>query len=545
MRSAPPGPRPEPTPGAIPAIDLLGALSLAADMALGLAAGHGVRATYVGMRIADLLDLPPADRADLFYAELLMDAGCTAWTSQVAATILGDEIAARRQLFFFSDPADPRDVLRWLVRYMAAGQPAGVRLKHAVKFVVHGREFMVEGLRNTAEVAARLAGRLERSPGVQQGLRFAFERWDGTGPGGRSAESIPLISRIVYGSIFLEVFHQVAGRSAAISLARARRGRTLDPVVVDAFLRLAQDDGFWRGLEGETTWARVRELEPDSPARHFPVGRLDDAARAFGDFADLKSFFTAGHARRVAALAERMAERMALAPAEVAATRHAACLHDLGLVAIPSFVLHKPEERLNEAERESLRLHPYHAERLVARVPAFDPARPIVAAHHERPDGRGFPGGLGRDRLPAGAAVLSAADRFDDLTHAGPGRPALSPEAALRELDREEGTGLCGDALAALRQVVDGAASEQAGPARAEPPGGRAGAGPAWPAALTDREVEVLRLLSTGASRRSVAARLTVSEHTVRHHLEHIYAKIDVRTRVEATLFAIEHGLLP
>jgi DNA-binding NarL/FixJ family response regulator len=53
-----------------------------------------------------------------------------------------------------------------------------------------------------------------------------------------------------------------------------------------------------------------------------------------------------------------------------------------------------------------------------------------------------------------------------------------------------------------------------------------------------------LRVLSTGANREEIAKQLSVSEHTVRHHLEHIYGKIDVHTRVEATLFAIEHGLL-
>jgi HD-GYP domain-containing protein (c-di-GMP phosphodiesterase class II) len=78
-------------------IDILGALSLAGDMAMGLRAGHGVRATYIGMHIADRLGLPPAQRVDLFYAELLMDAGCTAWASKTAAAILSDDIAARRR----------------------------------------------------------------------------------------------------------------------------------------------------------------------------------------------------------------------------------------------------------------------------------------------------------------------------------------------------------------------------------------------------------------------------------------------------------------
>ena len=112
-------------------------------MSLGLRAGHGVRCTYIGMHIAEELGLPPDQRVDLFYSELLMDAGCTAWTSQIAATILGDEIAARRELFFLSDPSDPRDLLKWLAGYMAAGERLDTPLKALHPFcrarqAVHG-----------------------------------------------------------------------------------------------------------------------------------------------------------------------------------------------------------------------------------------------------------------------------------------------------------------------------------------------------------------------------------------------------------------------
>jgi HD-GYP domain-containing protein (c-di-GMP phosphodiesterase class II) len=537
--------RTDPPDDRIRAIDLLGALSLAADMALGLAAGHGVRAAYIGMHAADALGLTGAAHEDLFYTLLLMDAGCTAWTSQVAATILCDDIAARRQLFFFSDPGDPRDVLKWLARYMAAGERVGVRLARAADFIVHGRRFMMEGLRNTSEVAARFAGRLDRSPGVREALRFAFEHWDGTGPAGRRADAIPLVSRIVYASIFMEVFHQVGGRNAALTLVRARRGTDLDPAVVAAFERLAGKEDFWQGLETEALWTLVRDMEPDSPARYLGAASLDDAAKAFGDFADLKSFYTAGHARRVAALAERVAAEMALSPTEIATVGRAALLHDIGLVAVPSFVLHKAEHRLSEAERESLRLHPYHAERILSRVPAFEPTCPIVAAHHERPDGRGYFRGLRGNDVPRGALILAVADRYDELTHDGPERAAVSPEAALHDMNRAAGAALDADAVTALAQVVSGARTEPAGMGEAARPEARPEAGSARPAGLTDREVEVLRILATGASRRAMAVRLGVSEHTIRHHLEHIYSKIDVRTRVEATLFAIEHALLP
>ena len=65
------------------------------------------------------------------------------------------------------------------------------------------------------------------------------------------------------------------------------------------------------------------------------------------------------------------------------------------------------------------------------------------------------------------------------------------------------------------------------------------------PAGLTVREVDVLRLVARGLSNKEIAARLVISPKTARNHVEHIYAKIDIRTRAGAGLFAMQHGLLP
>ena len=64
------------------------------------------------------------------------------------------------------------------------------------------------------------------------------------------------------------------------------------------------------------------------------------------------------------------------------------------------------------------------------------------------------------------------------------------------------------------------------------------------PAGLTDREVEVLRLIARGSANKQAAAALGISAKTVGRHLEHIYAKAGVTTRAGATLFAMEQGLL-
>ena len=95
----------------------------------------------------------------------------------------------------------------------------------------------------------------------------------------------------------------------------------------------------------------------------------------------------------------------------------------------------------------------------------------------------------------------------------------------------EAGQAVCPEAFRALCQEMGGP-SELKQPRRPRPAG------------LSEREVEILRLLARGGSRREIADDLVLSEHTVRHHLEHIYTKLGVETRVAAALFAVEHGLI-
>jgi HD-GYP domain-containing protein (c-di-GMP phosphodiesterase class II) len=210
-------------------------------------------------------------------------------------------------------------------------------------------------------------------------------------------------------------------------------------------------------------------------------------ALAFADFADLKSTYSAGHSRRVGELAERIA----------------------------------------------LRLHPYHAERILARVPALESAAPLVAAHHERMDDKGYYRGMAGEHIPLGARIIAVADAFDELAHDSPDHVALDPELALERMHDQTDWSLWREAVEALARELGAGAVARHAPKTSQ-----------LPAGLTSREVEVLQLLARGMSRREVAQALVVSEHTVRHHLEHIYTKIGVGTRVAATLFAVEHSLL-
>lgn len=523
-----------PPPGQVRTADLLAALSLASDLAIGLPAEHAVRSCYIGMHIADHLGLSSDQQVDVYYAELLMDAGCTSWTSQLAGFILSDEIVARRELFFHRNARDPIEMFGWLKEHVATGETPGTRVQRGLDFAVHGREFVREGFRNTCEVAQRFARRMGMSDGVQTALLSVFEQWDGSGPGRQSGEAIPLPSRIVFATSFYEALHRLGGRDAALRLAERRRGSAFDPAVVAAFVALSGQPGFWEGLEQESVWATVLALEPESPHRFLREEQLEDIALAFADFADLKSSYSAGHSRRVADMAERVARRLLFPAHQVTAIRRAALMHDLGLVAVPSYTLERPHDKLTQAEQERLRLHPYHAERILSRVPILEPVVPLVAAHHERLDGQGYYRGLSSEQIPLGARVIAVADRFDELSHAAPDHPALEPELTIERLRDDARGGLWPQAVQALAHELGAGATAPAASRRTSH----------QPAGLTDREVEILRMLARGMSRRDVAQALVVSEHTVRHHLEHIYTKIGVGTRVAATLFAVEHDLL-
>lgn len=154
----------------------------------------------------------------------------------------------------------------------------------------------------------------------------------------------------------------------------------------------------------------------------------------------------------------------------------------------------------------------------------------LAGRHHERLDGTGYPAGVEAASLGPQARVLACSVAFVALTSASAGRAPLDRDAAAAEL-----TTMADDGALARRDVDAVLAAE--GLRRAQP------AAP-WPAGLTEREVEVLRLLAHGSTNRQIAAALWISPKTVGAHVEHIYTKADLSSRPAATVFAMEHDLL-
>jgi DNA-binding CsgD family transcriptional regulator len=175
-------------------------------------------------------------------------------------------------------------------------------------------------------------------------------------------------------------------------------------------------------------------------------------------------------------------------------------------------------------------MHPYLTERMLARSEALSPLGAVAAQHRERLDGSGYPRALAGSAISRPARILGAADAYQAMREPRPHRPPRSAAEAAAELRGEVRAGrLDSDAV----EAVLGAAGHRV-PRRREGPGG-----------LTHREIEVLGLLARGLSNREIADRLVISPKTVGNHVEHIYSKIGASSRTSASLFAMQHGLLP
>jgi DNA-binding NarL/FixJ family response regulator len=154
----------------------------------------------------------------------------------------------------------------------------------------------------------------------------------------------------------------------------------------------------------------------------------------------------------------------------------------------------------------------------------------LACSHHERIDRSGYHRQLGGEQLSALARILAAADVMAALTAARPHRSALALEEATQTMATEVAAGLLDRDAAEAVIAASGSKSLM-------PPMGN-------PGGLTDREVEVLRLIARGDTNRRMGEALFISSKTVGRHVENIYAKIGVSTRAGATVYAMEHRLV-
>ncbi len=505
--------------------ELIGTLSLATDLGLGLEQEHMLRQCRIAMLLGEEIDAPAEVRGSAYYIGLLAWVGCTA-DSHELATGFGDDISLRRDTYE-TELAGTKALAYMLKKAGSDRSLLGRTGRRITVLATRGSE-MRDALASHCAIASTLAQRLGLGPDVSEPLRDVFERWDGRGqPSGLKRDAIPLAVRLVQIADIAEVHHHQGGLELARAVIRDRSGGQFDPELAAAFDRSAER--IFGQLDDELTWEQVLDSEP-TPWQFLSGSELDAGLEAFADFVDLKSPWFIGHSRRFSQMVEAAGRQAGLPDDEVLDLRRAALLHDIGRIGVPNSTWDRPGE-LSPAERERVRLSPYLTERVLAHSEGLSGLARLASCHQERVDGSGYPRGRDGSSLSPAERLFAAADSYTAMRESRPYREALTPEQASEQLRKEVAAGrLSGDAV---EHVLE-AAGHQPLSARNRP----------RVAGLTAREMEVLLLIARGATSRDVSEQLVISEKTARNHTERIYSKLEINSRAELALFAMRQGLV-
>jgi HD-GYP domain-containing protein (c-di-GMP phosphodiesterase class II) len=516
----------EVTPGReqIRLAELVAALSLGIDLGFGQPMEHVLRQCLISLRLADLLGLPEDARVAVYYTALIVNVGCHS-DAHEQSKWFGDDIGLRSTKYDH-ELGSVQGTLATM-RRLGSGGPPLHRFRAYVEFALGGYKELDGMIESHARLARDLAESLGLSVDVCDAVSASYEQWDGKGwPGDLAGDDIPIAARLAQLGEFTEVAHRVGGVSSAVGVAVDRAGGQFDPDV--ARLLAANPDAVFAGLEDIRTWDAVIAAEPALAVRLGP-DEFDSALTAIADFVDLKSPYMLGHSRAVSELTAAAGARCGMTPTEIDLLRRAALVNNFGRLGVSNSIWDR-KGSLGAGEWERVRLYPYLTERILHQSEALAPLGAIAVQHRERLDGSGYPRGLSGAAISRAARLLGAADAYVAMREPRPHRAALTADEAAAELRAEVTAGrLDGDAVDAVL-----VSAGHRVPRRRDRPAG-----------LTEREVEVLRLLARGLSNKQIAQELVISPKTASNHVEHIYTKIDATSRAAASLFAVQHGLLP
>jgi len=482
---------------------------------------HALRQCLIALRLAERVGLDERARSAVYFTSLLISVGCHA-DAHEQAKWFGDDIAVKANKY---EHGMGLRAAAASMRMLGAGKPPLHRFRLGLEFMISGHREM--DITTHANLARTLAQHLGLPEEVLRGLGAAYEQWGGHGwPGERAGEDIPLVSRIAQVAEFVEVAHRMGGIEAATALARKQSGKHFDPALVKLLCARAQE--IFEGLDAVSTWNTVIDAEP-ALAVVIAGEELDGALRAIANFVDLKSPYSLGHSVGVAELAAAAGSIAGLPAQDIETLRRAALVHGFGRLGISNAIWDKPGP-LGPGEWERVRMQPYFTERMLHQSPALAPLGAIAVQHRERLDGSGYPRGIGGGALSVSARILGAADAYQAMREPRPHRAARSADEAAKILGAEVRSGrLDGGAVDAVLRAA----------------GHRVRRRREGPAGLTAREIEVLRLVARGLSTKQIAERLVIAPKTAGNHIEHVYAKIEATNRATASLFAVQHGLLP
>lgn len=180
----------------------------------------------------------------------------------------------------------------------------------------------------------------------------------------------------------------------------------------------------------------------------------------FSGLLELRDGSVSGHGHRVANLARRLAEQMALSPIEVTDIYNAGLLHEVGKIGLPDSLLQKTVSLMTGDEFEIYKRHPQHAQAALMPLGRLRQTAVIIRSQHERLDGKGFPDGLSGYEVPLGAQIINVASTYEALIAGRLAEKIFSTEDAAKAVLEGRGTRYDEEVIAAFELVLKALAAE-------------------------------------------------------------------------------------
>jgi len=394
---------------------ILAALSRAFDLAEGRRPGHAQRVAYVGVYLAGELGLDATRLEEVFFASLLHDIG-------MAATVPGPRVDTGRGSKVISGVTTASEVL--------SSVPRG------------GWSEVIEALTQHCEQGERIVRKLGLGESVARAVASHHDCWDGSGMASATAgERMPIVARIVAAADRLESMIDAEGspllvRKRGPNLVRDMSGSELDPDIAEKMAQVAARDEFWLGFYDNDLSSTLMSLNYGGIMNRE---ELFDFLGVVSDVVDSRNGRETGRGRRVADLSRRMALTCDMTERRADLVKVAALLQDVGTLGVPAQFLSKPDI-LTIDEMSAVQLHPIYARDIISEVPGLGAAAWWVGCHHERVDGKGYPGMLEGDEVPVEAQIIGMCEAYDALTSDRPYRRAMLPGDAIEVMRGLSGT---------------------------------------------------------------------------------------------------------
>lgn len=499
--------------------EILLSISIALDHANGRKPEFSLKLALVSVFLAKLSHCSKEQIELVYLSSIMKSIGCTSYSPDEAKIFSGDDISFK-SAFSTVDSINHLDMLSHMRKLKTGNQWDELKMKF--RLILDGKTLYKKIIEAHCDSARILIQEIQLNPEISLIINDFYERYDGKGiPHRKKKDEIHFATRIISAAQYFISLSEVMDIKKIDKKLKAASGRMFDPEIVD-LLSIFLDE-LYILMNSETIYDDALSISPNIYVKH-----LNSVALLISYLPDFKSRYTPTHSKKVSELALYLAKSMKLSEEEQSKIYISALIMNIGMVCIPSGILEK-KSTLNSSEKEIIETHTYHTYQILKKSKILNPYLDYCISHHETLLGTGYHRRI-KD-LNLSQSILIYADKVIALSSERSYRKAFTKQEILKILKAETQDGKLEKSIFPHLEKYFGIKNKKS-PYKKNL------------YSLTEREIEVLRLIAEGNTNKQIGNLLEISSRTVQHHTIHIYEKMGVKSRSAAIILGFKEKII-